>query len=245
VIGAHHRLFCDDDYAASTAYQRFWEILRSGESHSGTFPQVTAGGDRLWLEASYFPVKSADGRVERVVKFATDVTEAVLAAQQTADIAARGADSLRTSIETSEQIRELIAEAKAVIGNLNDESKNIETIVATISAVADQTNLLALNAAIEAARAGEHGRGFAVVAGEVRQLAARTSAATGEIAEVIRGNLDYTGDIVQRIENASRVADLGREQVRSVEAIVEEIRQGASHVLESVSSIPQHAVARV
>ncbi|QGT78689.1 PAS domain S-box protein [Guyparkeria halophila] len=373
VIGAHHRLFCDDDYAASTAYQRFWEILRSGESHSGTFPRVTAGGDRLWLEATYFPVKSADGRVERVVKiasdvteraeelreheamfkaldrsmavisftpdgtiidanrnfldtvgysreqvrgkhhrlfcddafyrehpdfwseladgafrsgrfrryrangaevwleatynpifdedgrvekvikFATDVTEAVLAAeqtrdassvaystaQQTADIAARGADSLRTSIETSEQIRDLIAEAKAVIGNLNDESKNIETIVATISAVADQTNLLALNAAIEAARAGEQGRGFAVVADEVRQLAARTSAATGEIAEVIRGNLDYTGDIVQRIENASRVADLGREQVRSVEAIVEEIREGASHVLDSVSSIPR------
>ncbi|RRQ23630.1 PAS domain S-box protein [Guyparkeria sp. SCN-R1] len=373
VVGANHRLFCDHDYAESTAYRRFWDILRSGESHSGTFPRVTAGGDRLWLEATYFPVKSADGRVERVVKiasdvteraeelreheamfkaldrsmavisftpdgtiidanrnfldtvgytsdqvrgkhhrlfcddafyrehpdfwselaggafrsgkfrrfrsngqevwleatynpildedgrvekvikFATDITESVLAAeqtrdassvacstaQQTADIAARGADSLRTSIETSEQIRELIAEAKAVIGNLNDESKNIETIVATISAVADQTNLLALNAAIEAARAGEQGRGFAVVADEVRQLAARTSAATGEIAEVIRGNLDYTGDIVQRIENASRVADLGREQVRSVEAIVEEIREGASHVLDSVSSIPR------
>ncbi|WP_410473868.1 methyl-accepting chemotaxis protein [Guyparkeria sp. TX1] len=373
VVGANHRLFCDHDYAESTAYRRFWDILRSGESHSGTFPRVTAGGDRLWLEATYFPVKSADGRVERVVKiasdvteraeelreheamfkaldrsmavisftpdgtiidanrnfldtvgytsdqvrgkhhrlfcddafyrehpdfwselaggafrsgkfrrfrsngqevwleatynpildedgrvekvikFATDITESVLAAeqtrdassvaystaQQTADIAARGADSLRTSIETSEQIRELIADAKAVIGNLNDESKNIETIVATISAVADQTNLLALNAAIEAARAGEQGRGFAVVADEVRQLAARTSAATGEIAEVIRGNLDYTGDIVQRIENASRVADLGREQVRSVEAIVEEIREGASHVLDSVSSIPR------
>lgn len=373
VVGSHHRLFCDEEYAASTAYQRFWEILRSGESHSGTFPRVTAGGDRLWLEATYFPVKSErgrvervvkiasdvteraeelreheamfkaldrsmavisftpdgtiidanrnfldtvgysrdqvrgkhhrifcddvfyrehpdfwaeladgafrsgrfrryrsngaevwleatynpifdeDGRVEKVIKFATDITESVLAAeqtrdassvaystaQQTADIAARGAESLRTSIETSEQIRELIAEAKSVIGNLNDESKNIETIVATISAVADQTNLLALNAAIEAARAGEQGRGFAVVADEVRQLAARTSAATGEIATVIRGNLDYTGDIVQRIENASRVADLGREQVRSVEAIVDEIREGATHVLDSVSSIPR------
>lgn len=372
VVGAHHRLFCDEEYAESTAYRRFWDILRRGESHSGTFPRVTASGDRLWLEATYFPVKSQDGRVERVVKiasdvteraeelreheamfkaldrsmavisftpdgtiidangnfldtvgysrdqvrgkhhrlfcddafyrehpdfwselasgtfrsgrfrrfrsngqevwleatynpifdeeghveevikFATDVTESVNAAeqtrdassvaystaQQTADIAARGAASLRTSIETTDQVRDLIAEAKAVIGNLNDESKNIETIVATISAVADQTNLLALNAAIEAARAGEQGRGFAVVADEVRQLAARTSAATGEIAEVIRGNLDYTGDIVRRIENASRVADLGREQVRSVEAIVDEIREGATHVLDSVSAIP-------
>ncbi len=373
VIGAHHRMFCDDEHAASTAYRRFWDTLRSGESHAGTFPRVTAGGERIWLEATYFPVRGDDGRVERVVKIATDVTEraeelrdheavfkaldrsmavisftpdgtiidanrnfldtvgysrdevrgkhhrlfcddafyreypdfwselaagafrsgkfrrfrsngqevwleatynpifdengrvekvikfatdisesvaaaektrdasslAYSTAQQTADIAARGADSLRTSIETSEQIRELIAEAKSVIGNLDNESKNIETIVATISAVADQTNLLALNAAIEAARAGEQGRGFAVVADEVRQLAARTSAATSEIATVINGNLEHTSDIVQRIENASRVADLGREQVRSVEAIVDEIREGATHVVDSVSSIPR------
>ena len=138
-----------------------------------------------------------------MIRFAIDITESELAAeqtrdassvvystpQQTVDIAARGADSLRTSIETSDQIRDLIADAKSVIGNLNDESKNIETIVAIISAGTNPTNLLALNAAIEAAR---------------------TSAATGEIAEVIHGNLDYTGDIAQRIENASRVADLGR-----------------------------------
>ena len=160
-------------------------------------------------------------------------------AQQTADIAARGAESLRTSIDTSEQITDLIAEAQAVIRKLDAESKNIETIVATISAVADQTNLLALNAAIEAARAGEQGRGFAVVADEVRQLAARTSAATGEIAEVIHGNLEHTGDIVRRIESASRVADRGREEVRSVESIVDEIRSGATHVLDSVASIPR------
>ncbi len=167
-----------------------------------------------------------------MIRFAIDITESELAAeqtrdassvvystpQQTVDIAARGADSLRTSIETSDQIRDLIADVKSVIGDLNDESKNIETIVAIISAGTNPTNLLALNAAIEAAR---------------------TSAATGEVAEVIHGNLDYTGDIAQRIENASRVADLGREQVRSVETIVDEIREGASHVLDSVYSIPR------
>ena len=251
VRGRHHRLFCDETFYRDNP--DFWEQLGGGEYRSGRFRRLRSNGDELWLEATYNPVFDHDGKVEKVIKFATDVTASVHAAertrdasslaystaQQTADIAARGADSLRTSIETSDQIRDLIAEAKQVIGSLDAESKNIETIVATISSVADQTNLLALNAAIEAARAGEQGRGFAVVADEVRQLAARTSTATSEIAEVIRGNLEHTGDIVQRIESASHVAERGREQVRSVEAIVDEIRQGASHVVDSVSSIPR------
>ncbi|MFU8838251.1 MAG: methyl-accepting chemotaxis protein [Thiohalomonadaceae bacterium] len=159
-------------------------------------------------------------------------------AQQTAENARRGSTSLQASVQTSTEIRQLIDEAKQVIDKLNAQSKNIETIVATISGVADQTNLLALNAAIEAARAGEQGRGFAVVADEVRSLAARTSTATAEIAEVIHGNLRHTSDIVARIEHVSEVAETGRQQVISAEKLVAEIHDGSIHVVELVSSIP-------
>ncbi len=78
VIGKHHSVMCDPDYAAEHSYQTFWESLRSGKSNKGTFERRNKNGETLWLEATYFPI-TVDQKVVKIKKIATDVTQEKLA----------------------------------------------------------------------------------------------------------------------------------------------------------------------
>lgn len=75
IQGKHHRMFCDPRYVASPEYEAFWTRLRRGEFAEGVYRRICKGGRDIWIQASYNPVIDTHGKVLRVVKFATDVTE--------------------------------------------------------------------------------------------------------------------------------------------------------------------------
>ncbi len=77
IIGKHHRLFVEPAYASSPAYKEFWAKLRSGQFVGGEFKRLKAGGEVIWLQATYNPVFDANGKPHKVVKFAQDVTQQV------------------------------------------------------------------------------------------------------------------------------------------------------------------------
>ncbi|MDM5113486.1 methyl-accepting chemotaxis protein [Aeromonas salmonicida] len=249
IKGHNHRMFCDDAFYREQP--RFWEELAQGQFKSGLFLRRNSHGDAIWLEATYNPVRDESGKVTKVIKLATDITERVTkshairdaaqvahaTAQETLRSAEQGADLLRSVVETSSLVSEQVDKTIQLVNQLNEQSKSIEAIVSTISSIADQTNLLALNAAIEAARAGDQGRGFAVVADEVRQLAARTSLSTDEIAKVVQKNRELTARVTDDMARVASSAELGKQQVDKVNEVMVEIRQEANNVSATVSSL--------
>ena len=74
IVGEHHAMFCEPDYAKSPEYKAFWQRLNKGEFFSGEFKRVRKDGSDLWLQATYNPILDADGKPARIVKFASDVT---------------------------------------------------------------------------------------------------------------------------------------------------------------------------
>ncbi|MGY3864589.1 methyl-accepting chemotaxis protein [Aeromonas bivalvium] len=249
LVGKHHRIFCDEAFWREQPH--FWEELARGQFKSGLFMRYNSRGDAIWLEATYNPIRDEGGKVVRVVKFASDITARIhqshatreaarlahSTAQETLHSAEEGAGLLRAVVDTSSLIATRVDETSALIAQLNEQSRSIEAIVSTISAIADQTNLLALNAAIEAARAGEQGRGFAVVADEVRQLAARTSLSTDEIARVVQKNRELTARVTEDMAGVAGSAELGKQQIAGVDRLMTEIRQEASRVSQTVSAL--------
>ncbi|MRS02225.1 hypothetical protein EG832_03195 [bacterium] len=149
-------------------------------------------------------------------------TQAIQAVNESAEkstrIAQEGSLSVRQTLEQMESIREAVESSSVSVLQMQTYSEQIGEIVATIKDIADQTNLLSLNAAIEAARAGEQGRGFAVVAGEVRKLAEKSSAASAEIAGIVKNtqtNITTTVAAMQTttdrvVEGSNKAANSGK-----------------------------------
>jgi methyl-accepting chemotaxis protein len=104
------------------------------------------------------------------------------------------------SVSVSTRAKEEALHTDTLMRSLSESAEKIGNVVQLIQAIASQTNLLALNATIEAARAGEAGKGFAVVASEVKNLAAQTATATGEIAGQIAAIQNATAQSVEAIQ---------------------------------------------
>jgi len=75
VIGRHHLMFCEEAYVRTPGYAEFWRNLAQGRFKSGQFKRLDSLGREVWLQATYNPVLDADGRLTKIVKFASDVTD--------------------------------------------------------------------------------------------------------------------------------------------------------------------------
>ncbi|MCK8816979.1 methyl-accepting chemotaxis protein, partial [Natroniella sulfidigena] len=135
-----------------------------------------------------------------------------------------GSQNIDTTVNSINEINEVVRETVGVINNLDSTSKEIGQIIEIITNIAEQTNLLALNAAIEAARAGEEGRGFNVVAEEIRQLAGETAEATDEIASLVSKTQKQSKIGIEKVKELEEKAKEGQEITEKTGEVFDKIK---------------------
>ena len=75
VRGQHHSMFVEAAYRESPEYRAFWQKLGRGEFDAGQYKRIGKAGKEVWIQASYNPILDANGKVFKVVKYATDITQ--------------------------------------------------------------------------------------------------------------------------------------------------------------------------
>ena len=82
IAGRNHSLLVEPATAESQEYRDFWESLAQGEHWASEAKRIGKDGRELWLQASYNAIRDPDGRPFKVVIYAADITERVLARQE-------------------------------------------------------------------------------------------------------------------------------------------------------------------
>ncbi|MDX7740359.1 PAS domain-containing methyl-accepting chemotaxis protein [Aeromonas dhakensis] len=158
---------------------------------------------------------------------------------ETADLFREGNRSVQETIGAVEGMHGEIATSKTVIHTLATQCRDIDGILDVINSIANQTNLLALNAAIEAARAGEAGRGFSVVADEIRSLAIKTQASTGEIQKMINLLQTSAANAEQAMEKGGDLSASCQQKASATGTILQQINSMLQQVASGSSQIAQ------
>jgi len=244
VRGEHHRVFCDDEYAASAAYRRFWGKLNRGEFDAGRYKRHGNNGKTVWIQATYNPIFDADGKPFKVVKFATDITEQVMleeasvaraeAERRKVDClleqvarAARG--DLTGAIETSgdEPLDQLARGVMKMIGDLREVIGDAVSAAGKLNdssrTIADRSNTVAASAQ--------------ALGATVEQMNASVDGLTASISTIARSTQDANG-LAQATRNE---AEIGAKAIaRSIEAMAA-INQSSEDIGEIVKVIGEIA----
>lgn len=148
--GKHHREFCDKELTNSNEYTQFWTDLAAGKSHRGIFKRKSKAGSDIWIQAVYAPVMDEVGRVAKVVKIATDVTDQqkmLISMQETAnalssastELTATATQMASTSEKTSKDSKSASVAAEEISVGVQTVATNIEEMVASINEIGRNT----------------------------------------------------------------------------------------------------------
>ena len=230
IIGKHHSLFVEPDYARSDDYRAFWEKLRHGEFDSRQYLRIGKGGRQVWIQASYNPVRDETGRVVKVVKMATDITARVNAVQAIGEaLADLAKGKLDRRVTTA-----LPSDLEKLRSDFNQAGEALQN---AISGVAESTRSISSSA-------GEIGSASDDLSRRTEQQAAsleETAAALEEITATVQRSASNAKTVGTIVASARQAADQGSGVVEAAIRAMNLIEQSSKQITDIIGVIDEIA----
>jgi methyl-accepting chemotaxis protein len=265
IQGRHHSMFMPQAMRDSSEYRSFWDRLRDGKNQAGEFERLGKGDRVVFLQASYNPIVDANGKLYKVVKFASDITEQVekrnrraetqklidadltLITESVSSTTSQAATAAAASTQTASNMQAVAAGAEELAASVSEISRQAAdalSISTKAVAQADETNTIVSGLAQAAQKIGDVVKLINNIAEQTNLLALNATIEAARAGEAGRGFAVVASEVKSLATQTSKATEEISGQIAEVQnsttsavTVIETISQTISRINEISAAI--------